>query len=53
MAAKYKDETCLKGYPSKKYGGKRQLAHPLFYIQLKQYSAYKKEKDLKTSNKKI
>jgi DNA primase large subunit len=53
MAAKYKDETCLKGYFSKKYGDTRQIAHPLFYIQLKQYSASKKERDLKKSNKKI
>jgi DNA primase large subunit len=37
MAEKYHDEVCLEGYYSKVADEKRKIAHPLFYVQLKQY----------------
>ncbi|MHA2287991.1 MAG: hypothetical protein ACXABG_04310 [Promethearchaeota archaeon] len=42
MAAKYKDELCLGGYGSKDPAERKNLKHPLFYVQLKQY---RKERD--------
>ncbi len=46
MAVKYNDQICLEGYFSKKLDTKKTLAHPLFYIQLKQYRGSKKIKKL-------
>ena len=37
MASKYKDELCLKGYYSKKQAKQKNITHPLFYINFKQY----------------
>ncbi|MFX1314181.1 MAG: hypothetical protein ACFFHD_16460 [Promethearchaeota archaeon] len=37
MASKYKDDLCLKGYFSNKLQEQRQISHPLFYIQFKQF----------------
>ncbi|MFX1377556.1 MAG: hypothetical protein ACFFA4_00540 [Promethearchaeota archaeon] len=44
MANKYKDKLCLEGYLSKKLQEQRQISHPLFYIQYKQFSASFKTK---------
>ncbi|TFG20447.1 MAG: hypothetical protein EU529_14890 [Promethearchaeota archaeon] len=43
MAAKYKDEICLEGYYSKKLDAQKKIKHPLFYAQLKQFRASRKE----------
>jgi DNA primase large subunit len=44
MAKKYNDVLCLNGYFSKKYGKKKEISHPLFYVQFKQFvSAVKKK----------
>ncbi|MHA2034827.1 MAG: hypothetical protein ACXACX_20540 [Candidatus Hodarchaeales archaeon] len=44
MAKKYNDKLCLDGYDSKKYGKKKEISHPLFYVQFKQFvSAVKKK----------
>ncbi|MFW9971098.1 MAG: hypothetical protein ACFFDF_12965 [Candidatus Odinarchaeota archaeon] len=37
MANKYKDKLCLDGYFSKKLQEQKQISHPLFYIQYKQF----------------
>lgn len=44
MAKKYKDKLCLEGYYSKKYDVQKQISHPLFYTQFKQFvNSIKKE----------
>jgi len=49
MANKYKDKLCLDGYFSKKLQEQRQISHPLFYIQYKQFVASIKTKPEKTN----
>lgn len=44
MMDKYKDKLCLEGYFSKKLNEQRQISHPLFYIQYKQFITSVKEK---------
>lgn len=44
MMDKYKDKLCLDGYFSKKLNEQRQISHPLFYIQYKQFITSVKEK---------
>ena len=39
QAAKYKDKLCLEGYYSKKLNEQRLIAHPLFYVQFKQFKS--------------
>jgi DNA primase large subunit len=52
MANKYKDKLCLEGYFSKKLQVQRQISHPLFYINLKQYKSPIKENSEKKKNEK-
>ena len=51
MAAKYKDEICLEGYYSKKEDTQKKIKHPLFYVQLKQFRASRKENYTKNNLK--
>ena len=44
MATKYKDVLCLDGYFSKKLGEQKQISHPLFYVQFKQFIASRNQK---------
>ncbi|MFX1315651.1 MAG: hypothetical protein ACFE9T_07295 [Promethearchaeota archaeon] len=40
MAQKHNDELCLDGYFSKKNNAQKQISHPLFYVQYKQFKQY-------------
>ncbi|MFX1411331.1 MAG: hypothetical protein ACFFA6_13355 [Promethearchaeota archaeon] len=44
MAQKHNDKLCLDGYISKKNNTQKQISHPLFYVQFKQYQSTKKKK---------
>lgn len=50
-AKKYDDELCLEGYYSKKQEEQKQIQHPLFYVQLKQYRSNKTKKTSKKTDK--
>ncbi|MFX0002056.1 MAG: hypothetical protein ACFFAA_00010 [Promethearchaeota archaeon] len=49
LATKYEDNLCLKGYFSNKLQEQRQISHPLFYIQYKQFVLSIKTKAEKTN----
>ena len=51
MAMKYKDKLCLEGYYSRKLDSQKNIQHPLFYVQFKQYRKYKPTEEVKTKNK--
>jgi len=50
-AKKYDDELCLEGYYSKKQEEQKQIQHPIFYVQLKQYRSNKTKKTSKKTDK--
>ncbi|MFX0038243.1 MAG: hypothetical protein ACFFCY_00860 [Promethearchaeota archaeon] len=49
MATKYQDKLCLDGYFSNKLQDRRQISHPLFYIQYKQFILSIKTKNEKSN----
>ena len=50
MANQYKDKLCLDGYYSSKLLVQKQISHPLFYVQYKQYkSSFKLKTEEKNS----
>lgn len=53
LASQYKDKLCLEGYYSKTHQEQRKIRHPLFYVQLKQYRLYKKDKSREEPQQKI
>ncbi len=52
MATTYKDGLCLNGYLSKKLGERKQISHPLFYVQFKQFITSRNQKLNEKSDKK-
>jgi len=44
-AKKFKDKLCLEGYFSRKLDVQKQISHPLFYVQYKQFVSMKKKEN--------
>ncbi|HEC38234.1 MAG TPA: hypothetical protein ENI29_08355 [bacterium] len=52
LAKKFKDKLCLEGYRSRKLDTQKQISHPLFYVQYKQFVSRKKKEYEQKSQKK-
>lgn len=51
LATKYKDDICLNGYYSRNLDEQKKIAHPLFYLQLKQFRSSKNRNKAKNKSK--